>query len=175
MAKFSPDPVAAGPAIRGFSGGGFRIDEQVYADGVLLTPETAVAWQAPAVDALDLDAVAPLLAREPAAEFLLLGTGAALLRPSPAFVAACHEATGGNPLLLRELLGMLLGEGIEPTAANVGAVTRMGPSAVARSVLFRLSRLEPADIQVAKAVAVLSDGASVAEIALGVPTSNHRP
>jgi DNA-binding CsgD family transcriptional regulator len=92
---------------------------------------------------------------------------AALLGPDadPAFVAACREATGGNPLLLRELLGMLLGEGIAPTAANVGAVTTMGPSAVARSVMFRLSRLEPAEIEVAKAVAVLSDGASVADLA----------
>jgi DNA-binding CsgD family transcriptional regulator len=92
---------------------------------------------------------------------------ATLLGPDadPAFVAACREATGGNPLLLRELLGMLLGEGVAPTAANVGAVTTMGPSAVARSVMFRLSRLEPAEIEVAKAVAVLSDGASVADIA----------
>ncbi len=83
----------------------------------------------------------------------------------PAFVAACRKATGGNPLLLRELLGMLLGEGVTPTAANVGAVKTMGPSAVARSVMFRLSRLEPADIEVAKAVAVLADGASVADLA----------
>jgi DNA-binding CsgD family transcriptional regulator len=91
----------------------------------------------------------------------------ALLGPeaAPAFAAACHKATGGNPLLLRELLGMLIGEGIAPTAANVGAVTTMGPSAVARSVMFRLSRLAPADIEVAKAVAVLADGASVADIA----------
>jgi DNA-binding CsgD family transcriptional regulator len=60
---------------------------------------------------------------------------------------------------------MLLGEGVTPTAANVGAVKTMGPSAVSRSVMFRLSRLEPADIEVAQAVAVLADGASVADIA----------
>ncbi|HXF32042.1 MAG TPA: AAA family ATPase [Solirubrobacterales bacterium] len=92
---------------------------------------------------------------------------AELLGPDadPAFAAACRKATGGNPLLLRELLGMLLGEGITPTADNVGAVKTMGPSAVARSVMFRLSRLAPTDIEVAKAVAVLSDGASVADIA----------
>jgi DNA-binding NarL/FixJ family response regulator len=92
---------------------------------------------------------------------------AALLGPDAdlTFVAACREATGGNPLLLRELLGMLLGEGVAPTAANVGAVKTMGPSAVARSVMFRLSRLTPAEIEVAKAVAVLADGTSVADIA----------
>ncbi|MGN6123993.1 MAG: Mth938-like domain-containing protein [Sphingomonas oligoaromativorans] len=121
MAKFSPDPVAAGPAIRGFSGGGFRIDEQVYADGVLLTPETAVAWQAPAVDALDLDAVAPLLAREPAAEFLLLGTGAALRRPSPAFVAALEAKGIGLEVMdsraAAHAWGVLRAEGREIVAA----------------------------------------------------------
>lgn len=121
MAKFSPDPVAAGPAIRGFSGGGFRIDEQVYAEGVLLTPETAVAWQAPAVDALDLDAVAPLLAREPAAEFLLLGTGAALRRPSPAFVAALEAKGIGLEVMdsraAAHAWGVLRAEGREIVAA----------------------------------------------------------
>ena len=89
----------------------------------------------------------------------------------PAFVGACREATGGNPLLLRELLGMLFGEGVAPTAANVGAVKTMGPSAVARSVMFRLSRLSGDEIEVAKAVAavkgttVIGGGDSIAAVA----------
>jgi DNA-binding NarL/FixJ family response regulator len=100
----------------------------------------------------------------------LAGTGAVtgdLLGPdaAPRFVAACREATGGNPLLLRELLVALAADGVAPTAANVGAVRRMGPGAVSRSVMMRLSRLAPSDIEVAKAVAVLSEGASVADIA----------
>ena len=92
---------------------------------------------------------------------------AALLGPDAErpFVAACHEATGGNPLLLRELVGMLMGEGVVPTAANVDAVKALGPTAVSRSVMFRLSRLAPEEIEVAKAAAVLAEGASVADIA----------
>jgi DNA-binding CsgD family transcriptional regulator len=92
---------------------------------------------------------------------------AAMLGPdaSPRFVAACREATGGNPLLLRELLGALADDGVAPTDANVGAVRRMGPGAVSRSVMMRMSRLSPAEIEVAKAVAVLAEGASVADIA----------
>ncbi|WP_019832621.1 Mth938-like domain-containing protein [Sphingomonas sp. PR090111-T3T-6A] len=121
MAKFSPDPVAAGPAIRGFSGGGFRIDEQVFADGALLTPETAVEWQAPAIEALDLDAIAPLLAHEPTAEFLLLGTGAALRRPSPAFVAALEAKGIGLEVMdsraAAHAWGVLRAEGREIVAA----------------------------------------------------------
>lgn len=98
------------------------------------------------------------------------GTGAVagtMLGPdaSPRFVAACREATGGNPLLLRELLGALAADGVAPTDANVGAVRRMGPGAVSRSVMMRMSRLSPAEVDVAKAVAVLAEGASVADIA----------
>jgi len=92
---------------------------------------------------------------------------AALLGPDAErdFVAAVHEATGGNPLLLRELVGMLMGEGVAPTAANVGAVRALGPTAVSRSVMFRLSRLAAEENEVAKAAAVLAEGASVADIA----------
>jgi DNA-binding NarL/FixJ family response regulator len=98
------------------------------------------------------------------------GTGAVagtMLGPdaSPRFVAACRESTGGNPLLLRELLGALAADGVAPTDANVGAVRRMGPGAVSRSVMMRMSRLSPAEVDVAKAVAVLAEGASVADIA----------
>jgi DNA-binding CsgD family transcriptional regulator len=91
---------------------------------------------------------------------------AALLGPDAErpFVAAVHEATGGNPLLLRELVGMLMGEGVAPTAGNVGAVRAMGPTAVSRSVMFRLSRLGPEEVAVAKAAAVLAEGASIADI-----------
>ena len=92
MAKFSPDPVASGPAIQAISEGGFRIDGEVM-EAVLLTPEAAVPWAPPALDALDPAAFGDLLTRDPAPEFLLLGTGPTLRRPSPAFIAAL-EAQG---------------------------------------------------------------------------------
>lgn len=84
---------------------------------------------------------------------------------APAFAAACHRATGGNPLLVRELLGALAAEAVAPTAANARAVTEMDPGTVSRSVLLRLSKLPAEAIAVAHAVAVLSEGASVGEIA----------
>lgn len=89
MAKFSPDAVASGPAIRAITAaGGFRIDGDVYAEGVLLTGDAAEAWLAPALDVLDPAALGGLLARDPAPEFLLLGTGKTLRRPPAAFTAA---------------------------------------------------------------------------------------
>jgi len=88
--RFDRAPAAAGPLVRGFSGRGFSVDGAVY-DGVLLTPEKAVAWDAPALAALEAAHVEAALALAP--EFLLLGTGAAMAFPPRAFVAAL-EARG---------------------------------------------------------------------------------
>ena len=76
-----------------------------------------------------------------------------------AFCRACHRTTGGNPLLLHELVRTLATEEIEPSAASVEAVERLAPDAVARSVRLRLSRLPPEAAALARAVAVLGDGA----------------
>ena len=85
--------------------------------------------------------------------------------PDAAFAAACHEATGGNPLLLDELLKGLAAEGIEPNAQHVSVVRDLGPRAVSRAVLLRLARLSDADVAVARAMAVLGEGAELSEIA----------
>jgi DNA-binding CsgD family transcriptional regulator/predicted DNA-binding transcriptional regulator len=85
--------------------------------------------------------------------------------PDGAFAAACHDATGGNPLLLDELLKGLASEGIEPRTGQVQVVQDLGPRAVSRAVLLRLARLSDADVAVAQALAVLGEGAEVAEIA----------
>ncbi len=43
-----------------------------------------------------------------------------------AFCLACHAATGGNPLLLRELVDAVVAEGVEPTATGYYAWVRSG-------------------------------------------------
>ena len=85
-------PAAPGPLVQGFAGRGFRVDGITY-EGVLLTPEAALPWTAPAPTALAEADVAPLLALSPAPEFILLGTGPALAFPPRAFAAAL-EARG---------------------------------------------------------------------------------
>ncbi|WP_186526015.1 helix-turn-helix transcriptional regulator [Leekyejoonella antrihumi] len=77
------------------------------------------------------------------------------------FCAACHHATGGNPLLLRELVKTLQAENIRPDAAHADAIRKVGPRAVSRTVLLRLSRLPSDAVTIARAVAVLGDGASL--------------
>lgn len=76
----------------------------------------------------------------------------------PEFTAACREATGGNPLLVDRLLGVLRDASVSPTAAEVPAVRRVGARAVSRIVLARLSGLSEDARAVARAVAVLGDG-----------------
>lgn len=77
----------AGPVIAGFSGGGFRVDDRVY-HGLLISPDRADGWKPPALHALTDTDIAPLLAADPAPEFLLLGTGACLVHPPRAFTEA---------------------------------------------------------------------------------------
>ncbi len=121
MAKFSPDPVASGPAIRKIVAGGFLIDDRIYPDGALLTPEAASAWAAPAIEALELAALGDLFDRTPAPEFLLLGTGAALRRPPPAFARAVDAYGLGLEVMdsraAARAWGVLRAEGREIVAA----------------------------------------------------------
>ena len=73
------------------------------------------------------------------------------------FCRACHTATGGNPLFLRELLRALAAAEVEPSEASASAVQDVGPAAVSRFVLHRLAALGPAATELARAVAVLGD------------------
>ena len=45
--------------------------------------------------------------------------------PAPEFLAACQQATAGNPFLLRELLGELAAAGVDATAANAALVAQL--------------------------------------------------
>ena len=78
---------------------------------------------------------------------------------APEFSAAVHEATGGNPLLLRELVSALAEEGVAPDAAGARRAREVAPEAVTRAVSLRLARLPERVQSVAVAVAVLGDNA----------------
>ena len=79
--------------------------------------------------------------------------------PDAAFAVACHEVSGGNPFLLRELARTLAAERIEPAAAQASRVRELAPERVTRTVHVRLARLSPAARAVARAVVVLGDDA----------------
>lgn len=93
MAKLDQEAPGPGPLIQGFVGKGFRVDGQIHAGGLLLTPELVRDWDMAAIDPLTAADVEVVLGIDPAPEFLLLGTGATMRRPSPGFVTAL-EARG---------------------------------------------------------------------------------
>lgn len=87
------DAPASGPLITGFSGRGFRVNDTVFPDGVLITPEDVMPWTHSDAQALSVEALGDVLTLMPRAEFLLLGTGVRLVHPPRAFVRAL-EAMG---------------------------------------------------------------------------------
>lgn len=81
--------------------------------------------------------------------------------PAERFGGACHAVTGGNPFLLQELIQNLRADGIGPGEAGAGRVAGLGPRSVARAVALRVARLGPAAGELARAAAVLGDGAQL--------------
>jgi DNA-binding CsgD family transcriptional regulator len=81
------------------------------------------------------------------------------------FCTACHRATVGNPLLVRQLLTALASDGVTPDAEHAGVVREIGQGAVSRSLLVRLERLGREATEVARAVAVLGESAELPAIA----------
>jgi len=90
--NFERDAAVAGPSIQGFASGGFLVDGVVYS-GLLLTPQSAHEWVAPALAELAPGDLNTLLALDPLPEFVLLGTGTKLVLPPRALLAAL-EARG---------------------------------------------------------------------------------
>ena len=112
------------------------------------------------VDALASDPLARVVQPGPLSEaavsaMLAEGLGEEVDRR---FCAACHEATGGNPLLLRELVRALETERVRPRATEVGRVRGIGAIAVGPAVSRRLGSLGDRAGAVAQAVAVLGEG-----------------
>ncbi len=78
--------------------------------------------------------------------------------PDREFLTACQGATGGNPFLLRELLGELARQGVGAAAENAPRVERLSASGVGRAVRARMRRLPLGCAELARAVSVLGDG-----------------
>jgi uncharacterized protein len=115
MVRIDREPKPEGPVVQGFSGTGFAVDGRVYR-ALLLTPESAREWDAPAaaaaLSAADLE---PALAIEPAPEFLLLGTGSALAFPPRPLVRSLEARGIGVETMdsraAARIWGLLRGEG----------------------------------------------------------------
>jgi DNA-binding CsgD family transcriptional regulator len=74
---------------------------------------------------------------------------------------ACHEATGGNPFLLVELLHDLRSDRRPPSEIDPAAVGRLASERIATASLLRVGRLGAPAAALARAVAVLGESAEV--------------
>ncbi|MDB5679754.1 Mth938-like domain-containing protein [Sphingomonas bacterium] len=105
---------ADGPVVSGMSAAGFRVDDNIYR-ALAITPLRADAWSPPPIEALDEAALTLVLALDPPPEFVLLGTGAALVRPPAALVRALEVRRIGIEAMdsraAARAWGMLRGEG----------------------------------------------------------------
>jgi DNA-binding CsgD family transcriptional regulator len=77
------------------------------------------------------------------------------------FCAACHEASGGNPFMLAELLKAAKGNALPHDADGAAKIREISPAGISRSMLLRLARLPPGSEALARATAVLGSGAEL--------------
>ena len=77
------------------------------------------------------------------------------------FCLACWELSGGNPLMVRELVAAAREVGVSARADGVPALRSIAPAAVASSVLARLRRLDAEAVALARALSVLGGGSEV--------------
>ena len=90
MPRFDPAQASSGPLVRGFADGRFVVDGHRLA-ALLLTPQRATAWDAPAIADLTIGHLEPLLSLDPVPEFILLGSGPSLIHPPRAVARALDE------------------------------------------------------------------------------------
>jgi uncharacterized protein len=116
--KMTSDSAAAGPIVTGFGQGGFKLGE-VHHRAVLLTVDAAVPWSPPPLGELTVDALGLLIAARP--EFILLGAGPSLRRPSSELVRALDALGLGLEVMdsraAARAWGVLRGEGRQVAAA----------------------------------------------------------
>jgi DNA-binding CsgD family transcriptional regulator len=81
------------------------------------------------------------------------------VEPDPDFTAACHRATGGNPLAVTEVLRELDAHGAPPSAEVAATLEDRPPPRLARGIVARVKGAGRAPERLARAVAVLGDDA----------------
>ena len=85
MVELRKDVEFTGPVVTGFTIQGFKIGDQRFEQGLLISPEQVLDWSGSNLDQLNLGAILSSLNLSPAPEFLLLGSGASMQQPPAAF------------------------------------------------------------------------------------------
>lgn len=116
--RINQERAATGPIVTGLGPRGFKLGEEHFR-ALLLTVERATPWSPPPLAELRAAALAELIESGP--EFILLGTGPTLARPSRELVTELDAAgLGVEPMDSRAAArawGVLRGEGRRIAAA----------------------------------------------------------
>jgi DNA-binding CsgD family transcriptional regulator len=142
-----------------------RLDD-LAATLVVATRPVAEAGE-PLLARLRTDPRARVLSPTPLSREAIAAAAAAALgaEPDPAFADACHEATGGNPFFVVELLREARLRGLEPDSAGAAAVGGLAPGGVAAMVMLRLADAPAGAQALAEAAAVLGERATLGDAA----------
>ena len=123
---------------------------------VVLACRSGSEHRRPELRPLLLEARGPVIRPRPLREGSVERLVSATLGPEAVMLAAaCHEATGGNPFLLSELLGEIRREGRPTAEIEPDVVRRLGPERIAAALLLRVGQHDPAAPALTRAVAVL--------------------
>ena len=119
------------------------------------------------LDQLKLGATPPVLRPAPLSDTAVSEVVHARLgrSVSSALCTACHEATGGNPFLLDELVAQLSRGDIPVDQLDPRAVRGVASPRLAAAVLVRIGRIGPSAPAFAQAVAALGERANIAQAA----------
>jgi DNA-binding CsgD family transcriptional regulator len=85
--------------------------------------------------------------------------------PAPRVAIECHRVTGGNPLLVRELLDTVEARGVAIDDVATGDLTHYASDTLMRRTRYRLARLGPVPTRAANALAILGDSVPLGELA----------
>ena len=85
MVELRKDVEFTGPVVTGFTPHGFKIGDQRFEQGLLISPERVLDWSGSGLDQLNLGEILSSLSLSPTPEFLLLGSGASMRQPPAAF------------------------------------------------------------------------------------------
>jgi|TARA_R110000868_G_scaffold15688_1_gene71519 uncharacterized protein len=85
LVELRKDVEFAGPVITGFTPTGYKIGDQRFEQGLLISPEQAVGWTGAQLGQLNLSEILSSLNLSPKPEFLLLGSGPSMLQPPASF------------------------------------------------------------------------------------------
>ena len=140
-------------------------------DGLRVLVLVAMRSGDPAADPELIGEVRSLVTREPIRP-APLGTGAAarivraeLETATNRFCRACHNATGGNPLLLHSLVAALVAEDTEPSDEAAAHVTHFGAESISRQLARRLALLPRGSDAFIRALAILGRGSPLRHLA----------